>query len=78
MYIAQRIISVRAFGADKVYDFSIGNPNVPAPEKVRDTIERLLREEDPVDLHGYMPNAGFLEVRARIADSLNKRFGRKR
>ena len=62
------------FGADKVYDFSIGNPNVPAPEKVRDTIERLLREEDPVDLHGYMPNAGFLEVRARIADSLNKRF----
>ena len=62
------------FGADKVYDFSIGNPNVPAPEKVRDTIERLLREEDPVDLHGYMPNAGFPEVRARIADSLNKRF----
>lgn len=63
------------FGADKVYDFSLGNPNVPAPEKVRETIERLLKEEDPVTLHGYMPNAGFPEVRSRIADSLNKRFG---
>ncbi len=63
------------FGAENVYDFSLGNPNVPAPEKVRQTIEKLLREEDPVVLHGYMPNAGFPEVRSRIADSLNKRFG---
>lgn len=63
------------FGADRVYDFSLGNPNVPAPEKVQETIERLLKEEDPVTLHGYMPNAGFPEVRSRIADSLNKRFG---
>ncbi len=63
------------FGADNVYDFSIGNPNVPAPKKVQETIERLLKEEDPVTLHGYMPNAGFPEVRAKIAGSLNKRFG---
>lgn len=63
------------FGADRVYDFSLGNPNVPAPEKVQETIERLLKEEDPVTLHGYMSNAGFPEVRSRIADSLNKRFG---
>ena len=63
------------FGAENVYDFSIGNPNVPAPAKVSETIERLLKEEDPVVLHGYMPNAGFPEVRQKIADSLNRRFG---
>lgn len=62
------------FGAENVYDFSIGNPNVPAPEKVKATIEKLLLEEDPVLLHGYMPNAGFPDVRQKIADSLNKRF----
>ena len=63
------------FGADKVYDFSLGNPNVPAPKKVAETIEALLAEEEPTVLHGYMSNAGFPEVRAKIADSLNKRFG---
>ena len=62
------------FGAENVYDFSLGNPNVPAPEKVRQTIERLLKDEDPVVLHGYMANAGFPDVRQRIAESLNKRF----
>ena len=63
------------FGADKVYDFSLGNPNVPAPKKVAETIEALLAKEEPTVLHGYMSNAGFPEVRAKIADSLNKRFG---
>lgn len=63
------------FGAENVYDFSLGNPNVPAPEKVKQTMIRLLEEEDPVVLHGYMANAGFPDVRAKIADSLNRRFG---
>ncbi|MBQ9606339.1 MAG: pyridoxal phosphate-dependent aminotransferase, partial [Lachnospiraceae bacterium] len=63
------------FGAENVYDFSLGNPNVPAPSKVAATIEKLLKEEDPVVLHGYMANAGYPDVRAKIADSLNKRFG---
>ena len=63
------------FGADKVYDFSLGNPNVPAPKKVAETIEALLVKEEPTVLHGYMSNAGFPEVREKIADSLNKRFG---
>lgn len=62
------------FGEDKVYDFSLGNPNVPAPDKVGQTIENLLKNEDPVMLHGYMPNAGFTDVRDRIASSLNRRF----
>ncbi len=67
-------LMAKEFGAQNVYDFSLGNPNIPAPEKVREVIKRLLEEEDPVVLHGYMNNAGFPEVRKKIADSLNKRF----
>ncbi len=63
------------FGADKVYDFSLGNPNVPAPAKIRDAIVSILDEEDPVFVHGYMSNAGFPHVRKAIADNLNARFG---
>ncbi len=63
------------FGADKVYDFSLGNPNVPAPAKIRDAIVSILDEEDPVFVHGYMSNAGFPHVRKAIADHLNARFG---
>ena len=63
------------FGKENVYDFSLGNPNVPAPEKVKETIKRLAEEEDPVALHGYMSNAGFPDVRKKVAQSLNKRFG---
>ncbi len=63
------------YGAENVYDFSLGNPNVPAPGKVADTIKKLLDEEDPTVLHGYMANAGFPDVREKIAASLNKRFG---
>lgn len=63
------------YGADKVYDFSLGNPNVPAPAGIKDAILEILAEEDPVFVHGYMSNAGFPHVRKAIADDLNKRFG---
>ncbi len=63
------------YGAENVYDFSLGNPNVPAPEEVKDSILEILAEEDPVMVHGYMSNAGFEDVRETVADSLNKRFG---
>lgn len=63
------------YGADKVYDFSLGNPNVPAPEEVKQAIIDVVNEEDPVVLHGYMNNAGFEDVRQTIAESLNRRFG---
>ena len=63
------------FGADRVYDFSLGNPNVPAPRRIKEAIREILDEEDPVFVHGYMSNAGFPHVRETIADDLNRRFG---
>ena len=60
----------------KIFDFSLGNPNVPAPDAVKYAIKELLDEEDPVVLHGYTnSNAGYEDVRIAIADSLNERFG---
>lgn len=63
------------YGADKVYDFSLGNPSVPAPEAVNKAIIELVTEEKSTVLHGYMSNAGFEDVRQTIAESLNRRFG---
>ena len=63
------------YGAENVYDFSLGNPSVPAPASVNETAVRLLRNEDPLYLHGYMNNSGFEETRQAVADDLNKRFG---
>ena len=63
------------YGPDKVYDFSLGNPSVPAPEEVNKAIIELVTEEKSTVLHGYMSNAGFEDVRQTIAESLNRRFG---
>ncbi|MCC8044704.1 MAG: pyridoxal phosphate-dependent aminotransferase [Clostridiales bacterium] len=63
------------YGADKVYDFSLGNPNVPAPQRVGEAIKEILDEEDPLFVHGYMSNAGYPQVREAIAENLNQRFG---
>lgn len=71
----KRLASI--YGADKVYDFSLGNPNVPAPAGIKEAIIEILEEEDPVFVHGYMSNAGFPHVRKAIADNLNDRFGTK-
>lgn len=62
-------------GAENVYDFSLGNPNVPAPAEVEKAIKEILAEENSVFVHGYMNNAGYEDVRAVIADSVNRRFG---
>ena len=66
------------YGAENVFDFSLGNPNVAAPEAVKKAIMELLEESDPVVLHGYTnSNSGYADVRETVADSLNKRFGTK-
>lgn len=61
-------------GADKVFDFSLGNPSIPAPDSVRASIENSLAAIPPEQLHGYTPASGAPQVRATIAASLNRRF----
>lgn len=65
----------KEFGADNVYDFSLGNPSVPAPEAVNQAIRDILEQEDSLSVHGYMSNVGYEFVRKAVADNLNKRFG---
>lgn len=62
------------YGPDKVYDFSLGNPNVPAPKEVELAIKEVLEEEGSTFLHGYMSNSGYEDVRQAIAESLNSKF----
>mgnify|MGYP005890046393 CR=1 FL=1 len=58
-------------GEENVFDFSLGNPNVPAPEEVKNAIIELLNEEDPIALHGYTnSNAGYADVREAVAQSV--------
>jgi aspartate aminotransferase len=63
------------YGAENVFDFSLGNPNVPAPDRVNEIMKEIIEEEPFNVLHGYMSNAGYEEVRDVIANSLNERFG---
>ena len=62
-------------GPDSVYNFSIGNPSVPAPDSVTRAMQELIANEDPVTLHGYSPTLGLPSTKKAIADSLNRRFG---
>lgn len=62
-------------GADKVFDFSIGNPSVPAPKELESTILELVKNENPVLLHGYTSAQGDFGTREAIANDINKRFG---
>lgn len=62
------------YGAENVYDFSLGNPSVEPPKAVKEGIISLLNEESPNVLHGYMNNSGYEEVRAAIAESINKKY----
>ena len=61
-------------GADKVYDFSLGNPSVPAPKCVNDTIKELVENYPSTLLHGYTSAQGDASVRKAIADYINERF----
>lgn len=63
------------YGADHVYDFSLGNPNVPAPDEVRDAVIDIVTNEDPILVHGYMNNSGYEDVRETLAQHLNGLYG---
>ena len=62
------------YGADNVYDFSLGNPSVEPPTEIKDAIIDILNEEDPGMIHGYMNNSGYEDVRESIALSINKKY----
>ena len=62
-------------GYENVFDYSLGNPSVPAPPEFTREMIRLLQEESPVTLHGYSPSLGIDSVREAVADSLRRRFG---
>lgn len=63
------------YGAENVYDFSLGNPSVEPPKEVKQAIIQILEEDAPNFVHGYMNNSGYEEVRDKIADSINQKFG---
>lgn len=65
----------REIGYENVFDYSLGNPSVPVPEKFTDVMIDLLKTKSSMELHGYSPSLGIASVKEAIADSLNKRFG---
>lgn len=67
----------KIYGRENVYDFSLGNPNIPAPESINESIKKIVDTEESTYVHGYMSNAGYEDVREKIADSINKRFDTK-
>ena len=69
----KRLASI--YGKENVYDFSLGNPSVPAPSKVKDAFIDVINNTDDITLHGYMNNSGFESVRESIAKSINAKFG---
>lgn len=62
-------------GPENVFDYSLGNPSVPAPQEFTDALIDLIQNTDPVALHGYSQSLGIASVRQAVADSLNSRFG---
>ena len=65
----------KEIGYENVFDFSLGNPSVPAPNEFTDEMVHLLLEKDPMEIHGYTPSLGNPVYNKKIAESLNRRFG---
>ena len=63
------------YGRENVYDFSLGNPNFPAPAEVNNAIKEVLDTVESTVIHGYMSNSGFEDVRTAVVESINRRFG---
>ena len=64
-------------GAENIYDYSLGNPSVPAPKEVNDAIIEILNNDPAIAVHGYTSAVGDNTTRDAIADNLNRRFGTK-
>ncbi|QAT42228.1 pyridoxal phosphate-dependent aminotransferase [Aminipila luticellarii] len=63
------------YGAENVYDFSLGNPNLAPPEEVKQAILDVLHEESPTFVHGYMNNSGYEDIRQKVAENINQKHG---
>ena len=72
MYGKQRAAEI---GYENVFDYSLGNPSVPCPDKFTKAMQTLLAEEEPVALHGYCPSQGDPGFRTAVAAHLAKTFG---
>ena len=64
----------KVVGPENVYDYSLGNPSIPAPKKVNESIKKIVDETDSIKLHGYSMAPGFEEARAAVAKDLAARF----
>lgn len=64
----------KIYGKENVYDFSLGNPNVPAPKEVNEAIINVLENEDSCFVHGYMSNSGYEDVREKISKNINEKY----
>lgn len=69
----KRLASI--YGAENVYDFSLGNPSVEPPSAIKEALIEILSEEEPNLVHGYMNNSGYEDVREKIAKSINDDYG---
>ncbi|MBR3770425.1 MAG: pyridoxal phosphate-dependent aminotransferase [Lachnospiraceae bacterium] len=65
----------KEIGYENVFDYSLGNPSVPVPQDFTDVMIKMLQEKNPMELHGYSPSLGIASVKAKIAQSLEERFG---
>ena len=68
-------VMAKKYGSENVYDFSLGNPSVLPPTQIKESIEKILNEEDTNYVHGYMNNSGYEDVRKIVADNINKNHG---
>ena len=62
-------------GAENVFDYSLGNPSIPSPKEVNETIRAILEDTDSLQIHGYTSAVGDMNTRKAIAEDLNARFG---
>ena len=69
----KRLASI--YGAENVYDYSLGNPSVAPPKEIKEVIKNILDTENPNHLHGYTNNSGFEDVRTSIAENINSKKG---
>ncbi len=65
----------KEIGYENVFDYSLGNPSVPVPEKFTEVMIDMLKNKSSMELHGYSPSLGIPSVKEKIAENLNKRYG---